>query len=658
MNIYSLKTSLGLPTKEYVCSVFGTNSEICKYATDNFPEITEVANFPESDENQPLSQDELYSIIDSRVKRLKSARNSSLLSVGDPDYLFSEFLGRGLRCSNAVCLLLRGFQLDELIEKIKDRPTKDIPEILRWLSWKLERYSELNPKKEPGGRQDRWIDVNNTDKKVSEALEDTAIKEALAELQKQIHEKPNEEERRREATVYVPFATGFLVGKNYLMTNFHVLNDKNQEEINNFLACFRYERDVLGENVQYIEYELDSEICISDEFLDFSIVGVKPKESYEKDGLSFPEAGDNFGWFPMFADPTLIAPPIKQEQFKQEQLSESEQELRRQIPRVGLTGEPAFIIQHPGGGRKRIVLFNNSVQEIYQKFLRYETDTSFGASGACILNGRWQLVGLHHSAIAKLAVDQEPEILGNLGTRMCAIVDFLEKNKENKVAQALLANDRYVVKMGDVPVKGKIYLLCGYQRPVGEVPSLEQANQEVELAKLLLEKVQGSSEYSLPMENVFEEEGSYENGLKALIQREDYQSGDIAVEIRINFYPEASEQSTKIKVYYAEDNLKFKTYADVLLSQIRSKAGGNITTGNIQPVVKENSDSNLQFCTAINNVPAFIIRFDFYGMDFDQIKRRIDPGPVQQSFILENVVVNSLKAVVKIISPIGFFSGE
>jgi endonuclease G len=70
---------------------------------------------------------------------------------------------------------------------------------------------------------------------------------------------------------------------------------------------------------------------------------------------------------------------------------------------------------------------------LYQRFLQYDTDVSFGSSGAPIFNQKWQLVGLHHSTIAKLALDREPEIVGNLGTRMCAIVDFLEKNKENKV---------------------------------------------------------------------------------------------------------------------------------------------------------------------------------------------------------------------------------
>ncbi|HEY9697641.1 MAG TPA: serine protease [Trichocoleus sp.] len=637
VEIFTLKTSGNWATKEQICQAL-PGSELCEIATDGFPEVTEFQGFSEP---LQLEEPELLKIIESRLDRLDKALSSGLLSVGDPDYLFSEFLGRGLRCSDAVCLLVRGLQLEELIDTIKDHRTKDIPEILRWLSRKLKLLSI----KEPGGSLDRWIDKSNPNKKVADVLEDPVVKEELSDLRKRISEQPNEKERLREATIYIPFATGFLVGKNYLTTNFHVFNDKNKKEINKFLAYFRYEINPLGEEVTPIVYELDSRACISDKFLDFTIVKVKPNENYEEDGLGFPEAGDNFGWFPMFSDPTLIAPPIKQEA-----LLEND---RPRISGVGLRGEPAFVIQHPGGGRKRIVLFNNSVQEVYQKFLAYETDVSFCSSGSAICNEKWQLVGLHHSTIAKLAVGQEFEIQGNLGTRMCAIVDFLEKNKENEVAQDLLANNRYVVKTGDVPVKGKIYLLSGYQRPIGEVPSPEQVNQEVELAKFLLEKVWESSEKSLPMENVLETAGSYENGLKALMQREDYQSGDIAVEIRINLYPEALKRSTQVKVYYAEDKPKLKAYADALLNQMRSKAKGKIETGNLQAVVKESIDSSFQFCTAIN-VPAFLISLDFYGQDFDQIERTIDPGPQSQELPLKNPIVDSLKSLVKIISPIGF----
>jgi hypothetical protein len=241
---------------------------------------------------------------------------------------------------------------------------------------------------------------------------------------------------------------------------------------------------------------------------------------------------------------------------------------------------------------------------------------------------------------------------------MCAIVDFLEKNKENKVAQDLLANNRYVVKTGDVPVKGKIYLLSGYQRSSGEGLSPEQVNQEIELAKFLLEKISESSENSLPMENVLEMAGSYENGLNALIQREDYQSGDIAVEIRINIHLENPKKSTQVTVYYAENKPKLKTYADALLNQMRSKIKVKFETANLQSVAENSIDSSFQFCTAVN-VPAFIIGLDFYGQDFDKIKGTIDPSQQnQEPSFFKDSIIGSLRALVKIVSPIGFLNED
>jgi hypothetical protein len=356
MSTYNLKTNINGGLGELACKVVN-NREICQWLQDNIPEATEVRKFSEP---LQIEEPELLKIIESRLDRLDKARSSGLLSVGNPDYLFSEFLERGLCCSDAVCLLVRGFQLEELIDKIKDCPTKDIPEVLRWLSKKLE----LRLGKHPGGTEDCWIDAENPTKTVSEALKDPDVKEDLDKLRDEIGQEPTEEAKRWKGTIDVPFATGFLVGRNYLMTNSHVFNDRNREEINNFSAYFRYENNAFGDEIEEIRYEFDPEVCISGELLDFTIVGVKPEENLERSSLNFPEAGNNFGWLPMLADPILAAPPIKRQQ-----ISKELQENNFNIPKTDLAGEAVFIMQHPRGTRKKFFLFNNSIQAMYQKFL-------------------------------------------------------------------------------------------------------------------------------------------------------------------------------------------------------------------------------------------------------------------------------------------------
>ncbi len=642
MSVYSLKTALNTSLGELVCKLSGEDSEACRLVQDNIPQATEVQEFLEP---QQIEDSQLSKIIKSRLDRLNRERNFGLLSVGDPDYLFSEFLERGQRCSDAVCLLERGFWFEDLIEKIKNRPTKEFPEVLRRLSKKLR----LRVDKEPGERHDRWIDKDKPDKKVAEVLEDPVIKEKLDELRKRVNEETNESEKRRKGIIYIPFATGFLVGKNYLMTNFHVFNDLNKEEINNFVAKFRYERNALGENVNPIKYQLNPEVCISNEELDFTIVGVKAREDYQKDRLNFSEAGENFGWLPMLADPTLVAPPIKKKQLDNF-LNTIKHSSYNQISRTDFAGEPVFIIQHPRGTRKRIVLFNNSIQQMYQKFFKYEADTDFGSSGSLVVNQRWQLVGLHHSMLAKLDIkgDQQLEVQGNLGTRMCAIVDFLKANKHNRVAQELLGNPRYVVESNKIPLKGTINILVGHQRQ--NAPSLEHATKEVDIAQFLLERISAYAEQSIPVKDILSESKTcYETGLESLSSLQNYQNGDIAVDIRTNVHPEISTPSTRVTIYYGENRPELKAYADIVLSKMK-------VTGIIQPV-KAETDPSLKFCDVVN-MPALVITFDFDGVSFEQVKQRIFPPPQWQMYSvpLYLMVANALKAWVKVISPIGWIN--
>lgn len=60
-------------------------------------------------------------------------------------------------------------------------------------------------------------------------------------------------------------------------------------------------------------------------------------------------------------------------------------------------GDRAYIIQHPGGTRKRIAYARNAITHIDDRVLQYLTDTNTGASGAPVLNSQGLVVGLHHA---------------------------------------------------------------------------------------------------------------------------------------------------------------------------------------------------------------------------------------------------------------------
>ncbi|MEG4344411.1 serine protease [Microcoleus sp. A003_D6] len=630
MSFYSLQTAIidSQGVRRLVCAI-GPNS-MCEWVTDNIPDATEVRDFLEQ---TPI---DLADIINARLDKLEKARESTSIFFSEPDYLPSAFLERGLRCSAAVCLLKRGFGIEYLIDLIKDRAVKDITAIL----WSLSETIELFVDKRPGESRDVWKNY----KLVSDALEDNRIKELLGQFREKL-QRLSDEEKQRQGTVFIPFATGFLVGKKYLLTNHHVFNEKDKDNIKKFVAEFRYEQNALGQNSKPVQYQLDPEsFCVSDEQLDYTLIRVKALEDYTKEGLEFPEAGENFGWLPMLMDSTLIAPPVTREQVKNIQEIDSER-----IPYAGLSGEPVLIIQHPRGAQRRIVLFNNQVQNIYQNFLQYQADADFGSSGSPILNSKWQLVGLHHAALVKWneqkSDEHKLEVQGNLGTRICKIVKNLEERRSEPGVAEFLDNKRYVVKQTEQPLKGRIYILVGHLRGDDPSPERSHSEQEVTIAKTLLQEIVSFSNQSFEVKDVLQKcADKYESGID-YINQQDYQSGDVAIEIRIRtkLAPDVLGVETKATIYYADNKSHHKAYAE------------KFSYSSISVLSVDETAIDLQFCRGVT-MPSLILTLDVLGENYDMVVNELNPSPLEQRRRPAEVIWNDLKSWVNVLSPIGFWA--
>lgn len=72
------------------------------------------------------------------------------------------------------------------------------------------------------------------------------------------------------------------------------------------------------------------------------------------------------------------------------------QALRLGSERAAKVGDPVFIVQHPGGGPKKVGLYRNEVRYLNESVLQYLTDTEAGSSGSPVLNDRWEVIALHH----------------------------------------------------------------------------------------------------------------------------------------------------------------------------------------------------------------------------------------------------------------------
>lgn len=95
---------------------------------------------------------------------------------------------------------------------------------------------------------------------------------------------------------------------------------------------------------------------------------------------------------------------------------------RADLPRIG---ESAFIVQHPGGERKRVAYVRNQVTSFTDRVIHYLSDTQGGSSGSPVLNDHGRLIGLHHAGGRPNEVAGKPPLSKNEGIRIEAVLKGL-----------------------------------------------------------------------------------------------------------------------------------------------------------------------------------------------------------------------------------------
>ncbi|MFO0593218.1 MAG: serine protease [Polyangiaceae bacterium] len=94
-------------------------------------------------------------------------------------------------------------------------------------------------------------------------------------------------------------------------------------------------------------------------------------------------------------------------------------------------GDPAFIIQHPGGGPKRVGLYRNEIKYVDDDVIQYLTDTEGGSSGSPVFNKNWEVVGLHNQWIelaeATGAGGRKEIAVRNQGVRITHVASWLQR---------------------------------------------------------------------------------------------------------------------------------------------------------------------------------------------------------------------------------------
>ena len=214
---------------------------------------------------------------------------------------------------------------------------------------------------------------------------------------------------RRGGAGMQPVGTGFMVSPRLMLTNHHVLSER--DEAAGHVIEFNYQ---LGEDETPLVASTfalaPDEFFAGDKALDYTLVAVKPT-SDEGEPL------DLFGW---------------------SKLNGAEGKI--------LKGHALNIIQHPEGAYKQIVLRGNRLMELQNDHFLYETDTMRGSSGAPVYSDQWEVVALHHRSEPKVVNGQvmstrvmsaielpwhdgmpesEIEWIGNEGVRVSSLVEHI-----------------------------------------------------------------------------------------------------------------------------------------------------------------------------------------------------------------------------------------
>ena len=189
--------------------------------------------------------------------------------------------------------------------------------------------------------------------------------------------------------------SGFLIADDLLLTNHHVLENKDQARTAK--AQFNYQQTLEGLAASSDDYELDPEsVFETSEEDDWSVVKVKPK------------GGELAGK-------------------KWSSLSVLEQD-----PKMN---DFTIIIQHPSGGPKQIAMYHNVIAYVdpAKRVVQYLTDTEPGSSGSPVFDTNWNLIALHHSGgwLREPGTESKQTFYRNEGIHVCRVIEGLKSKGIN-----------------------------------------------------------------------------------------------------------------------------------------------------------------------------------------------------------------------------------
>ncbi|BBD64000.1 hypothetical protein NIES4072_23390 [Nostoc commune NIES-4072] len=508
-------------------------------------------------ESTRVSGIQLADLINQRLRR-RFEKANNLYVLNDNDLLPFSFLEKGRDAGKSVCCLVRRIRKPEDLDKLIEAANKE--PILRRT---LLKWYNIDPVAEPG------------------------------------------KFKTNDKVVDLPYASGFIVGGDYLITNRHVVDDKNLlpefRAVFNYEAKFRRQEDDPELLAGLDKYEFDPTFLVTslNTDLDYVLLKLKPLDGKFK-GVNLAKnlAGE-------------IAPELTTKTLTDSALKDQLEKKFIDIIQTKnfISADPIHMIQHPGGRPKEIVVFNNRLVNFYENFLEYETDAEPGSSGSPLFNTDWQVVGIHQAALLD-EQSVEMKVKGYLGIRIDSILaDLRKQSSDNSQLQDFL-------KVLDVdttaPPQPKVFILAG--RPRRSV----LGDNYAKLEKKAMENLRGSIiaqmnhldqdvkvvSISVDPTNESQEIAAIKQTIQNINQqRNPEQQGELAIELLVNSSDTPNSRPRSIKLYYSAANDRANKLAESL--QTFLKKDNPLFDISALPDSYTNT-RGLMFCRDVN-LPAVVI---------------------------------------------------
>lgn len=182
------------------------------------------------------------------------------------------------------------------------------------------------------------------------------------------------------------FGTGFRIGERTLLTNWHVLHsNQGGSPATAVSAEFGYDDDGAGGLRPASVVTCDPDTVVSRQANDWAVIQARDALHDEWRAIDLASAA------------------------------------------VPTTASSAFIVQHPGGQRKRVGIVRNRVSSVNDRVVHYLTDTDVGSSGSPVFDGDGLLIALHHAGGRPISVLGQSPIRKNEGIRISAVSADLDE---------------------------------------------------------------------------------------------------------------------------------------------------------------------------------------------------------------------------------------